>query len=274
MAKNTEAIEELADDVYQLKEDFKKLTEDVGSIRNAMKKLAEAADKPIPPPRLDDLSVRNTITNAANAYFAGHPVGKTLSENDLKDIAQRFYNAYTEARTASYEYRKNLRIEEVQVKQNLRKEQEIWSEAQIHEWAPEFPIEICFWLRVIAEQTFPTEWKGDFIKPYLKVMGNVLMAANNIADPTLKGLLKKKWRQVRNLAHKKRLLTYFILGCLAMSSITFLAIYQERVMRIDRVNRIWYNSVIKTRQDEERWHVLDSIAHTNESFYDRLKKNK
>ena len=52
-------------------------------------------------------------------------------------------------------------------------------------------------------------------------------------------------------------------------SIGALSFYQNKVMRMDKTNQVWYKTYIQTRQDAEKWKGLDSILHKDKTIFDR-----
>lgn len=66
---------------------------------------------------------------------------------------------------------------------------------------------------------------------------------------------------------------FFLLG---LASLLCLGIYHNRVMQMDKTNRIFYKTVIQTRRDAEIWQDIDSIVKgiklQRESYADPPKK--
>ena len=48
-----------------------------------------------------------------------------------------------------------------------------------------------------------------------------------------------------------------------LASIFFSSLYQNRVMNLDRTNRIFYKEVIMDEKRKERYHELDSLIHSD-----------
>lgn len=59
MAKVDEAIEELTDEISAVNTKYDGLAKDVAAIKEALTKMAEAAQKPVPPPTLSQSVVNN-----------------------------------------------------------------------------------------------------------------------------------------------------------------------------------------------------------------------
>ena len=51
-----------------------------------------------------------------------------------------------------------------------------------------------------------------------------------------------------------------------LASIFFSSLYQNRVMNLDRTNRIFYKEVIMDEKRKERYHELDSLIHSDSFF--------
>lgn len=262
MAKNDDKIEELTDEVFQLNSKYDTLAGDVGSIKESMKRLADAAEKPIPPPQLDDMKVRFAITSAVNDYFQRHPVGKTMSEEDRIAIADKFYQKYLDGNRQYFKEQREKQAKDKEEREEKRNEQGIYSDISIQKWALEYPLEVCFWLWVISDKVIPPNWKGDYIQPYIKKLGNVFMAVNGLSEPTLKGYLKHKWTKFKERTDKWSLLKWYAVIVFVCATVIMHQVYLERVMKIEQANHIFYRHIMSDPVKAKEYHDIDSLVNT------------
>ena len=143
---------------------------------------------------------------------------------------------------------------------------------QFAEWAPEYPLPVQMWMRCMVTNIFNADTRKEDIQACAKLVGDLLVAGTRQPEPTFRGAFRCKWKKFKGFVHKKPLLRYFILAGLAVCSVVFLYSYQMRVMRIDETNRVYDMTVIRTKKDAQLWNELDSVLHTEGSYYDRLFK--
>mgnify|MGYP006792275883 CR=1 FL=1 len=101
MAKVDEAIEELTDEVSAVNTKYEGLAKDVSDIKKSMAQMAEAANKPIPPPTVSQSVVSQVVSVALGEYFRLHPVGTTFTDEDKENLVNLFYmpDSIRQART-------------------------------------------------------------------------------------------------------------------------------------------------------------------------------
>lgn len=97
MAKVDEAIEELTDEVSAVNTKYEGLAKDVSDIKKSMAQMAEAANKPIPPPTVSQSVVSQVVSVALGEYFRLHPVGTTFTDEDKQDLSDLLYSRFNEA---------------------------------------------------------------------------------------------------------------------------------------------------------------------------------
>lgn len=81
--------------------------------------------------------------------------------------------------------------------------------------------------------------------------------------PTLKSWWLYRWNRFKQRTDKWGLLQWYlgIIACVLFSSL-----YQNRVMDLDRTNRIFYKKVIMDENRKELHHELDSLIHSDSFF--------
>lgn len=170
-------------------------------------------------------------------------------------------------REARREARKEAELKEYAAK---RTGQGVRTMDQFAEWASEYPFPVQMWMRCIVTNIFNVDTRKEDIQACARLVGDMLVAGTQQPEPTFRGAFRCKWKKFKGFVHKKPMLRYFILAGLAVSSVVFLYSYQMRVMRIDETNRVYDMTVIRTKKDAQLWNELDSVLHTEGSFYDRL----
>ena len=72
--------------------------------------------------------------------------------------------------------------------------------------------------------------------------------------------LQYKWRKVKPWLVKRKLWCYYTFFLMGIAALMCFGIYHNRVMQMDKTNRIFYQTVIQTRRDAEIWQDIDSIV--------------
>ncbi len=190
MAKVDEAIEELTDEISAVNTKYEGLAKDVSDIKKSMAQMAEAANKPIPPPTVSQSVVSQVVSVALGEYFRLHPVGTTFTDEDKEDLADLLYTKFSVASDNYTEKRKEYDEEKLQKREARRRVQGFETHEQIAEWAPEFPEDVRTWMRFIGDRTIKLESDPEFAKTQLRCVGELFMAAKGLHEPTIKGYLK------------------------------------------------------------------------------------
>ena len=84
--------------------------------------------------------------------------------------------------------------------------------------------------------------------------------------PTLKAWLLYKWERFKARIDKLGVLQWYLVIFGIIASVLFSSLYQNRVMDLDRTNRIFYKEVIMDEKRKERYHELDSLIHSDSFF--------
>jgi len=262
MAKNNEAIEEIADDVSELKRNYGTIANDVDSIKGYLKTLADAANKPMPSPTLSQSVVNTVVSGAIGEYFRTHPVGTTFTEDDKEALAQLLYTKYSVASENYTENRKKYDEEQLQKREEKRRIQGFETHDQIAEWAPEFPEDVRTWMRFIGDRTIKLESSPEFAKTQLRCVGELFMAAKGLHKPTIIGYLKFKWQEFKQRTDKWQLWKWYLLLLGLMAIMVMHQEYQSRVMKLEKVNHIFYNHIMSDPVKAKEYHDIDSLVNT------------
>ena len=260
MAKVDEAIEELTDEVSAVNTKYEGLAKDVAAIKEALTKMAEAAQKPVPPPTLSQSVVNNVISGAIGDYFKTHPVGKTFTEEDKVSLTDAVYSKFNEASLNYAERRKEYddKVEKEQLEK--RRAQGFETQEQIAEWAPEFPEDIRCWMRFIGAKSIGLESAPEFAHDKLRCIGNLFMAANGLAKPTFKGYIKHKWQEFKTRTDKWGWFKWYMVFLCIMAIILMHGQYQSRVMKLEQVNHIFYRHIMSDPVKAKEYHDIDSLV--------------
>ena len=103
----------------------------------------------------------------------------------------------------------------------------------------------------------------------LKVWGDVLAGITRKPEsppPTLSAWLSYRWNKFKESTDKWGALKWGFLMSLTCSIFICISLYQERVMDLDRTNRIFYRKVMQTEEGRKQYHELDSRIHADSFF--------
>lgn len=84
--------------------------------------------------------------------------------------------------------------------------------------------------------------------------------------PTLKSWWLYRWNRFKQRTDKWKLLQWYLILLGIIACVLFSSPYQNRVMDLDRTNRIFYKEVIMDEKRKERYHELDSLIHSDSFF--------
>ena len=84
--------------------------------------------------------------------------------------------------------------------------------------------------------------------------------------PTLKSWWLYRWNRFKQRTDKWGLLQWYLVILGIIACVLFSSLYQNRVMDLDRTNRIFYKKVIMDENRKELYHELDSLIHSDSFF--------
>ena len=85
-------------------------------------------------------------------------------------------------------------------------------------------------------------------------------------SPTLKSWWLYRWNGFKQRTDKWGLLQWYLVILGIIACVLFSSLYQNRVMDLDRTNRIFYKEVIMDEKRKERYHEQDSLIHSDSFF--------
>lgn len=133
---------------------------------------------------------------------------------------------------------------------------------QVAEWAPQYSIEIQRTIRYLGIKIIDEEESVEKVHAILKVWGDALQTITSprpSPPPTLKSWWFYRWNSFKQRTDKWRLLQWYLVILGIIACIFFSSLYQERIMKRDRLNRMFYQYVIKDENLKKEYLKLDSL---------------
>ena len=140
---------------------------------------------------------------------------------------------------------------------------------QVAEWAPQYSLEIQRTIRYIGMKIIDGNESVEKAHAILKIWGDALQTITNpkpSPPPTLKSWWLYRWKRFKQRTDKWRLLQWYLVILGIIACVLFSSLYQNRVMDLDRTNRIFDKEVIMDENRKERYHELDSLIHSDSFF--------
>ena len=189
-----------------------------------------------------------------------------LFDQDMENIGQTFKTKYDAFTKDLLEKGKENREAEKKRQEEVWTAHEIRTMEQMDEWASEYPVPVRRWMRWIGKHLFDDDEPKEKVHDALRVFGDCMMAAgikpktDPISEPTFRAVLLYKWSKVKPWLVMRKLWCYYLSFLMGLAALLCLGIYHNRVMQMDKTNRIFYQTVIQTRRDAEIWQDIDSIV--------------
>ena len=185
-----------------------------------------------------------------------------LSDKTLKRLGTIFIELYVD------EIEKYLEKDETEreCKRNVylqkRKAQGLMTIEQVAEWAPQYSLEIQRTIRYIGMKILDENESVEKAHAILKIWGDALQtitSPKSAPPPTLKVLWLHKWQRFKASTDMWGMSQWYliILGLSACN--LFSTLYQDSVMKRDRLNRVFYRYVIKEESAKKDYLELDSL---------------
>lgn len=155
--------------------------------------------------------------------------------------------------------------QEVEEYEAARSKQGLSTVAEVNEWAPEYSFSVQRWLRWIGRQIISKDEEATITHKALKTIGNALQLLEG-HEPTLKVYLHPKWRRWKR--HIKSFRFWYMFSCfyLMLGAIVCLALYQSRVMDIERKNTIIRYHFRNDKTYQREYQHIDSLLHHYDVF--------
>ena len=274
MAKSNEQLEDILDDLSVIKSNNAATEQRLSNIETLLAKMATKEEvAPITPVASTSAAsipydeIKSAVHEEMDGYFnAMSDSADLLSDKTLKRLGTIFIELYVE------EIEKYLKKDEKEreCKRNVylqkRKAQGLMTIEQVAEWAPQYSLEIQRTIRYIGMKIINEDESVEKAHAILKVWGDALQTITSpkpSPPPTLKSWWFYRWNSCKQRTDKWRLLQWYlvIIACVLFSSL-----YQNRVMNLDRTNRIFYKKVIMDEKRKKDYQELDSLFQSDSFF--------
>lgn len=210
--------------------------------------------------------IKSAVHEEMDSYYnAMSDSTEILSDKTLKRIGTIFIELYAE------EIEKYLKKDkkERECKRNVylqkRKAQGLMTIEQVVEWAPQYSLEIQRTIRYIGMKILDEDESVEKAHAILKIWGDALQTITSpkpSPPPTLKSWWLYRWNRFKQRTDKWGMLQWYLIILGFSACILFSALYQERVMKRDRLNRMFFQYVIKDESMKKDYQKLDSALCT------------
>lgn len=277
MAKSNEQLEDILDDLSVIKNNNVATEQRLGNIENLLAKLAakEEVAPIIPVASISATSIpydeiKNAVHEEMDSYYnAMSDSVELLSDKVLKRLGTIFIELYVEEIEKYLEKDEKERECKRNVYLQKRKAQGLMTIEQVAEWAPQYSLEIQRTIRYIGMKIIDENESVKKAHAILKVWGDALQTITSpkpSPPPTLKSWWFYRWNSFKQMTDKWGLLQWYLVILGIIASVLFSSLYQNRVMDLDRTNRIFYKEVIMDEKRKDRYHELDSLIHSDSFF--------
>lgn len=254
------------EDLYQELADIKKAIQELADQKNSVSD------------QKNGISAESTAVTTENfpTYFRkgyqglrnGYVTEKKglLFDQDLENIGETVKTKYDEFTEDLLEKGKENREAEKKRLAEVWTAHEICTMEQMEGWASEYPVPVRRWMRWIGKHLFDDDEPKEKMHDALRVFGDCMMSAgikpktDPVSEPAFRAVLLYKWRKVKPWLVKRKLWCYYTFFLMGIAALMCFGIYHNRVMQMDKTNRIFYQTVIQTRRDAEIWQDIDSIV--------------
>lgn len=277
MTKSNEQLEDILDDLSVIKSNNATTEQRLSNIETLLAKLATKEDvAPIIPVASTSATsipydeIKNAVHEEMDSYYnAMSDSAELLSDKTLKRLGTIFIELYVEEIEKYLEKDEKERECKRNVYLQKRKAQGLMTIEQVAEWAPQYSLEIQRTIRYIGMKILDENESVEKAHAILKVWGDALQTITSpkpSPPPTLKSWWFYRWNRFKQRTDKWGLLQWYlaILGIIAC--VLFSSLYQNRVMDLDRTNRIFYKKVIMDEKRKKNYQELDSLIHSDSFF--------
>lgn len=267
MSKQNDQFEDILDELSVIKESVETYNTKLANIEALLSQLAsnekgniESKDST---PYISEVHLKEAIRQGMESYFSNEESCKSiLSDESIKLIGDIFISMYA---TELHRRWKQLDAKEEQRRKEYfhkRALQGINTIDQMAEWASEYSPEIQRTIRFIGLKILDKDEPVDTAHTILKIWGNALQAITNpkpAPPPTLKTWWLYKWQRFKASTDKWGMLQWYLIILGLSACILFSALYQDSVMKRDRLYRMFYQYVIKDESTKKEYLKLDSV---------------
>ena len=270
MAKSNEQLEDILDDLSVIKSNNATTEQRLSNIETLLAKLATKEDvAPITPVARTSAAsipydeIKNAVHEEMDCYFtAMSDSAELVSDKTLKRIGTIFIELYVEEIEKYLEKDEKERVCKRNVYLQKRKAQGLMTIEQVAEWAPQYSFEIQRTIRYIGMKILDEDESVEKAHAILKIWGDALQTITSpkpSPSPTLKSWWLYKWQRFKAITNKCGMLQWYLIILGLSAYIFFSSLFQERIMKRDRLNRMFYQYVIKDENLKKEYLKLDSL---------------
>ena len=265
MSKQNDQLEDILDELSVIKENVEAYNTKLANIESLLSQQPsnENIESNDSTPYISENHLREAIRQGIEGYFNNEELCcSILSDERIKLMGDTFISMYAaelQKRWKQLDDKEKQRREEYFHKRTI---QGINTIAQMKEWASEYPPEIQRTIRFIGLKILDKDEPVETTHTILKIWGNALQAITNpkpAPPPTLKAWWLYKWQRFKASTDKWGMLQWYLIILGLSACILFSCLYQERVMKRDRLNRVFYRYVIKDDGSKKDYLELDSL---------------
>lgn len=275
MSKQNDQLEDILDELSVIKESVEAYNTKLANIETLLSQHPsnENIELNDSTPYISEDYLKEAIRQGIEGCFNNEELYcSILSDEKIKLMGDRFigmYAAELQKRWKQLDDKEEQRRKEYFQKRTL---QGINTIDQMAEWASEYSPEIQRTIRFIGLKVLDKDEPVETTHTILKIWGDVLQTITTpkpAPPPTLKAWWLYKWQHFKASTDKWGMLQWYLIILGLSACIFFSCLYQECVMKRDRLNRIFYQYVIKDKSLKEDYQKLDSILNCNQSFVRR-----
>lgn len=270
MAKSNEQLEDILDDLSVIKSNNAATEQRLSNIETLLAKLATKEDvAPIIPVASTSATsipydeIKNAVHEEMDSYFnAMSDSTELLSDKTFKRLGTIFIELYVEEIEKYLEKDEKERKCKRNVYLQKRKAQGLMTIEQVAEWAPQYSLEIQRTIRYIGMKIINENESVEKAHAILKIWGDALQNITSpkpAPPPTLKVLWLHKWQRFKASTNMWGMLQWYLIILGLSACILFSTLYQDSVMKRDRLNRVFYRYVIKEESAKKDYLELDSL---------------
>lgn len=277
MAKSNEQLEDILDYLSVIKNNNVATEQRLRNIENILAKLATKEEVvPITPVASTSAAsipydeIKSVVHEEMDSYFnAMSDSAELLSNKTLKRLGAIFIELYAEEIEKYLEKDEKERECKRNVYLQKRKAQGLITIEQVAEWAPQYSLEIQRTIRYIGMKIIDENESVEKAHAILKIWGDALqtiISPKPSPPPTLKSWWLYRWNRFKQRTDKWGLLQWYLVILGIIACVLFSSLYQNRVMDLDRTNRIFYKKVIMDEKRKKNYQELDSLFQSDSFF--------
>ena len=270
MSKQNDQLEDILDELSVIKESVEEYNTKLAHIETLLSQQPsnENIESKDSKPYISEDHLKEAIRLGIEGYFNNEELcSSILSDERIKLMGDTFISMYAaelQKRWKQLDDKEEQRRKEYFHKRTI---QGINTIDKMKEWAPKYPPEILRTIRFLGMKVLDKDEPVETTHTILKTWGDALQAINNpkpSPSTTLKAWWLYKWQRFKASTDKWGMLQWYLMILGLFACILFSALYQDSVMKRDRLNRMFYQYVIKDNSLKRDYLNLDSFMNIRE----------